>query len=249
MGLAAKFAEKPLEMICAAVMIVAGIAMAAVLSSWQAVGGALAAFGGALLSWSTASVNTPEQARQILKADLENLSRRLATAAGQISQAVQSVRSEQYDADVGFALISQATAVLYGLVNDIQVMAGSQFSAENLIITVDRCEEMADNLQERLSLLTPEIGNSNERAEGSLNEIRDELDSMRMQLQSARREIQNPKRQSVVENIECPDCGTLIPHKLGLVAGDSAAPHCFNCGARFHAHRRSDGTFFTKTMG
>ena len=240
--------EKPIEMISGIVMVLLGIGLAAAGGSgaWQVAGGALAAFGGALLSWSTASVKTLEQARKILRNDLESAGRHLGDAAGKISRAVQAVNTGALDPGTAIDRISQTTSTLYGLVNDVQMLAGSQFSSDHLLGTVNSCEEMARNLETKLSLLSTIPPKEDDASFGL---IRDEVESLRMQLESARREIENPERQVIAESVECPECGFTAKHPLGTLPGDSAAPHCSACGARFHAHRGPNGSVFTKKWG
>lgn len=172
-------------------MVVAGVVLAAtVAGGWQVVGGGLAAVGGALLSWSTATVRTTEQAQKVLKPNLETISRHLAAASGQISRAVQAVNLGNVEATMAIGLISQTTSLLYGLVNDIQVMAGSEFSSENLIATVDGCEELAVSLEKKLSMLSQPINPA--EGEESIRAMRGELETLRLQLQSAKRDIGPP---------------------------------------------------------
>jgi drug/metabolite transporter (DMT)-like permease len=87
-------------MISGIVMIGVGLALTVTgqAGTWQpAVGNLLSVVGGILLSWSTATVRTVQQAREILKPQLEAVNRHLGTVSSQIGSVVKEVLSGQQD--------------------------------------------------------------------------------------------------------------------------------------------------------
>lgn len=117
------------------------------------IGGVLVAIGGVALSWIASSILTERQtfearesARSEIDDKLDNLSRALGQAAGQISQAVEQADVGQIPSATGFALVSQATRTIYGQVNEIAVIRGQRFDAAQLLDTAARLDDLARQL-------------------------------------------------------------------------------------------------------
>jgi len=249
MTVAAKqFRQKPIEFVSALVMPGTGTAAAALLSgaAWQTAGAILAAFGGALMSWSAVSVDTPQKARKVLSAELHVIARHLADTVSRINRAVQAYESDEpIDAAVAIDRVSQFTSGLYGIVNDLRQASGAQVDFDDVIETVSACEEMAEKL-ETLSAL-PRAGTHVE--EDMLNEIREEISNLRLNLVTARRTLTSPESVKTVEEVRCPICSTKSRVEVGAYPGDSQIVNCNGCKTRYHVHRRSSGEVFTRPWG
>lgn len=50
-------------------------------------------------------------------------------------------------------------------------------------------------------------------------------------------------RELIVENVECPNCDTIVDVELAQAIGSSALPRCKTCSTRFHVHRGGEGVF------
>lgn len=50
-------------------------------------------------------------------------------------------------------------------------------------------------------------------------------------------------REIVVEQVECPNCDSIVDVKLAQSIGSSAMPRCRACGVSFHVHRGGEGVF------
>lgn len=152
------FLRRLVEAIVGTIALVAGV----VLQSYGAkddnplhtelliLGGVMVAVGGVALSWIASAIISERQAAdavQVARDDvdhkLDNLSRVLGQAAGQISQAVQQSESGQISPATGFALVSQSTRIIYGQVNEISVIRGAKFDSAQLLETAGALDELA----------------------------------------------------------------------------------------------------------
>lgn len=241
------FKQKPVEVFTSIFIILIGLLVVVVQGTqplWSTVGAILTTLGGVLLSWSTAAVSTAEQAREVLRPQLETVSRHLGTAAGSISRVVKQVQNGEGDAETGLALVANSTRTLYGLVNDLQLMVGAKFSSQDLIATVTSLEELAVNLSSKVSTLLPDDPESHpESREPSIADVQNGLETLRLQLQSTRQKLQEPEQKMAFETVTCPDCGVESRFALGETVGDSSMPTCSSCGNRFHLHRLPDSGF------
>lgn len=207
---------------------------------WLAgLGAALATIGSALLSWSTATAHTTEQATEVLRPQLEGLARRLGSAAGQIKRAVADCDAGLTEEDVSFALISQGAGSLYGIVADIQLLTQTNFNSETLVETTVRIDDLAS----RLLREGPSNASDEERAE-----MADELRTLIEQVRTTVRPS-SAHREKVEEKVACPYCDTMNRVSLGVAVGDSAGMLCERCGDQLHVHRRSDQTPFVRGEG
>lgn len=192
----------------------------------------LIALGGILASVAGTRALTREAARQELGAQLDTLSAHLGTVSSQINKTIAAVQQGAVDAETALALIAQSTRTLYTLVNDIQRMTGSPFESEDLIETAQALEDMAG----RFYALTSQ-GPAPEQ-EDRLAQLRDEIATLRSSLALKQQQAQPPK---VLATSMCPECGRETQFPLGTAIGETAAPICEHCGARFYAHRRAAG--------
>src|SRR4051812_24197671 len=133
-------ANNPVEIFCGLFLVAFGLALASA-DGWPRIAGNVAAaVGGVLLSWVTAVYLSHEQIAKIqadavqertqalndqeaqFTSQIAAVSRQLGTASAQIKEAVNLTLAGHWTAETCFALIQQATAGLYGLVNELQSM-------------------------------------------------------------------------------------------------------------------------------
>jgi len=196
----------------------------------------MVALGGVAVSWIASSIlaehqaaEAAAQAREEVDQKLDNLSRVFGQAAGQISQAVEQAELQQIPAATGFALVSQATRMIYGQVNEIGVIRGVKFDAARLLETAS----MLDDLARQLS------GSSNKTDD--VNEVRRKIQVVQETLSTV-----TPQRQMSEVVIDCPYCNRANHVRLGNLPGDSATATCTNCSDVFNVHRTGTGTAFTR---
>jgi transcription elongation factor Elf1 len=233
--------------IIAALVLLSGGAVLQVIGSRQVadpttlliIGGILVAAGGVAISWVASSILAERQtneAREGARAEvdekLDNLSRALGQAAGQISQTVEQVELGQLQALTGFALVSQATRTIYGQVNEIAVIRGQKFDAAQLLDTAARLDDLARQLA------VPTVKD-------------DELQKTRKELQDIQESLSNvtPQRQYSEVRVACPYCGFANEVKLGSLPGDTAARPCASCELSFNVHRAADGGTIVRRHG
>lgn len=240
------FHAKPVEMLAAFGMLIAGVAVSLAGTGpwWSAGGAALTALAGVLFSWSMASLNTNEQAAAILRPQLETTSKHLGTVSGQIARAIQAVHNGYLDSDTGFALMLQANGTLYNLVSDLQRLTGTQFDSTDLVDTIERLDELAGKIS-RL----PERAREEDWQEEESSELREEIEGLKQQLQSQLALMGRPAQARHPVRVTCPSCAGVFNAPLGANQGDSAMPTCPICASRFHVHRGSDGSFFVRQPG
>lgn len=243
--------KKPLESLAAGVLLICGIVLACFTPmSWApALGTAMAAIGGALLSYTSSDVNARKKAVEQLNPELQSTSRHLADTVTRISRNIQLYRNGEVDPDLALDRVAQLASGLYGAVNDLHVIVGSPPDFEQLVETVTTCEEVAELLEQRQS-----VGGEGEAMDaGELQRLRGQLESARMQFASVGRELGAVVGAKAVEKteerVECPHCGAVGIVQLGRSAGDSAMRECSECGQRFHIHRDIRGKAFTRPSG
>jgi len=200
------------------------------------IGSFLTTVGGVLISWSFSIVYTRDQAREDLRARLEALRRQLGTVCGQISQALAGAQDGSLDANSSLALVSQSVQSLYGVVNEIQVMTGGRFEASDVLATVTNLEEFAQQL-------------ASLAGRPAVQDAEAELEQLSQQFSSYVQSLKQTDRPTTTVTLNCPECGGSVSCTIGVTSGDSAMPICPACGARFHAHRRADGSVFTRKWG
>lgn len=243
MKLLSQLKHNPIETASAVAMIVLGIVLGAFLDgrAWPAVGGAIAALGGALLSYSSSNVDSHSKAQDVLRPQLQVASRHLADIAGKISRAVQAALTQAITPEMAIDRISQLTSTLYGTVNDLNLIGGENASFENVVETVTVCEQMAADL-ERLTAVSAS-------GEATPADFHQQLESLRLQLGTAVRSIANPTETRRQVTVDCPKCTHQVETRLGTSNGDSSFGDCTECGERFHVHRAADGHVFTRPWG
>lgn len=241
--------KKPVEIVSAAILIIVGLGIALLIDSpaVAAAGGAVSTIGGFLLSWSAATLDTEKAAAEKLKPHLETTSRRLGTVSSQLSQIVEQVATGEIDSSTGYHLVNASNATLYGLVNDIQRLAGSQFDTADLFHTIDRIEELTNRFSGKAKnseLVDQEVSSD------LVESLKHEVESLRSQFFAAGRVFspaQAPRKRVLVD---CPnsDCGARSIVAIGDYQGASAFAVCQSCGERFHAHY-SNGRVFSSPEG
>jgi len=220
-------------------------------------GGILVAVGGVLLSWMASrilaerqAVEASEDSRVAAQSALEaaqaevdeklnNLSRVLGQAAGQIAQAVEKVDAGLVSEVTGFELISQANRMIYGQVSEIAVIRKSSFDPAYLLDTAATLDELARELTSR----THSDDASAERE--SLVSVRERIETVRVGLKTAGGSLR------VVSDVDttCPYCDRSNRVSLGTTPGDTASATCKHCGEIFNAHRNAAGDAFTRRRG
>ena len=239
--------NRPMFLIAAAILVLFGIAFAAWMTQgWcQALGGALAALGGALLSTTASDINVREKAVAHLKPELQSISRHLADTVTKISRNIQATESGTLDSDLAIDRVAQLKGSLYGAVNDLQLLVGVPPDFQGLIETVEKCENMAARLEQ---LTAVDQGDAPGKQQ-ELDQLRGQLESARMQLVSAQREFGGVAVPKVDERVKCPSCGSNAEVKLGRKKGDSAFHWCSACGEGYHIHRDGQGGVFARPWG
>ncbi len=249
MKLIRKIVANTVELVCGLAMIVIGVIQqvhgtAAKPSDATSVvlGGILIAFGGVLLSWIASRAFAKQQAeesaseaRGAIDDKLDNLSRVLGQAAGQISQAVEQYELSQLSPTTGFALISQANRMIYGQVNEIAVIRGTSFDSAYLIETASKLDGLARELS---ASGTPETS--------SIDSVRQRIEDVRADLATANA---SAGRSYQGEDVACPYCRVKTTVTLGSVPGDTAGAVCPVCHEPFNTHRASTGSAFTRKRG
>lgn len=200
-------------------------------------GGTVAvALGGVLISWEASRILAARDSESAIKAArteiddrLDNLSRVLGQAAGQISQAVEQVETEQISETTAFALVSQANRMIYGQVNEIAVIRRTQFDSAYLLQTASTLDDLARQLSQPGSIADTKA-------------VQEKIAAVRATLSTTSGE----GRSFPSELIDCPACGTENHVRLGSLPGDTAAAVCESCRIQFNAHRAANGSPFAR---
>lgn len=246
--------EKPIELLSALVMILAGVYLSGTSPTGSLaiiLGNTLSAFGGALLSWSTVSLHSKEAAAEILSPQLSAIARQLVTVSGQISKAVHDARSGEINESVALEMISQASRIMYTSVNEIHVVLNQRVDAQELLDTAQRVEELATQLAG-----TPAAGKNEVESEliYAVAELRNQVQAMApsssVSHPAPKKNIPKAAPHEVeLVNSECPSCKSKTSVEIGMPFGSSAMPTCSTCGVKFHAHRAQGGAVITKLPG
>lgn len=217
-------------------------------------GGILVALGGVLLSWMASRVlserqrdesqtkakNEAEDAVIAVRAEIDeklnNLSRVLGQAAGQITQSVEKFEVGEISKKTGFELILQANRMIYGQVNEIAVIRKSQFDPAYLLETANSLDKLGRELASRSDTGQPDP---------------DELQNFRNQVEAVIKGLSasNEHRTSGKVQVICPHCDTLVYSAVGAMPGDTAVQTCPSCGEIFNVHRNSTGAGFARKLG
>lgn len=255
------FKSSLVELFAGAVMVIVGVILQVQGSSSEkpsptltVTGGVLTALGGVLLSWMASRVLAEKQAQDAAEAaaatavdaaraaeaevdeKLNNLSRVLGQAAGQISQAVEKVDSGLVSEATGFELISQANRMIYGQVNEIAVIRNSKFDPGFLSEIVSSIGEVTRELSSSAATQassSPAIASALRRLESLSQDI----------TQSS------TTRSSTPVAVTCPYCDRETQVVLGSTPGDTATNTCPHCAEVFNAHRNAAGAAFTRRRG
>lgn len=246
--------EKPIELLSSLVMIAAGVYLSGTGltgSLTVVLGSTLSVFGGALLSWSTVSLNSKEAAAEILSPQLSAIARQLVTVSGQISKAVHDARLGETDESVALEMISQASRIMYTSVNEIHVVLNQRVNAQELLDTAQRVEELATRLAG-----TPAAGQDEVESEliSAVAELRSQVQAIApgstATSTASKKNIPKAAPHEVEStNTECPSCKAKTPVEIGMPFGSSAMPICSSCGTKFHAHRAQGGAVIAKLPG
>jgi hypothetical protein len=233
------FRANPLEIPVALILLGLGFALSQS-SGWSNVAGnVLVALGGILLSWTAATTFAGEQAVGELRARLDGVTRQLGTVSGQIGRAAAQADSGSADAHTSFAVISQSTGNLYGLVNEMQLILGEPFRTGELIDTAETLEGLARRL-----------GDLTTRVSGETTVEAEELENLQLQLEAVQKELSQASSGATrIESANCPSCGQPATVNIRDFPGSSALSTCERCGTRFHTHRAGDGSLFTRAWG
>ena len=249
MNVMRRMLSSAVELICGVAMVAVGVVLQVHATSkphedatTTIVGGLLIAFGGILLAWIASRALAEQQAakatheaRGEIDQKLDNLSRVLGQAAGQISQSVEQYELHQISPVTGFALISQANRMIYGQVNEIAVIRGSSFDSAYLLETAAKLDDLARELSTPGTAETPKIA-----------EVRQRIEDVRANLAVSATAVSRSYR---VESVDCPYCNNPSDVNLGSIPGDTASAVCPTCRETFNAHRAPSGHAFTRKRG
>ena len=236
MRLLRALASHPVEVIAGIILVVVGVMLTATSTGHShstkniVIGAVATAFGGVILSWTTGKSLSRTEALEDIRSQLDLVSRNLGQASGQISRAVEQAQIHELQPATGFALVAQAATMIYGQVSAIQTILGDRFDAEDLLFTVKELESLAVRLERRGT-----------GADLEVDAVRNRLQEMRTQL--ARSTVTQAKAS---ESVSCPHCNRMTVVAIGLNGGDTSSARCSNCGGRFNAHRRADGSLIER---
>lgn len=167
--------------------------------------------------------------REQLDDKLDNLSRAIGQSASQLSLTVARVREGDLPAASGLELINQTTLTLFGQANEIAVIRGAAFDADELLSTARRLTSLAREL-----------------SDDSLNDSRDDAQA---ELRTIQESLERATRERASVAVTCPYCGTPDQVSLGVSKGDTASPTCSVCGRQFYVHRGESGTWRVNIQG
>lgn len=233
------FKRDPFGMVFSIIVTITalGLAVFGPVGLCQSLGTFVAALAGAHISWIISHVGTIDRAREILRGELVTASRHLAEITGRISLTTRQFSAGSIDAEIAVDRIAQHIGGLYGLVNDLQITSGVDFSSEALVSTVTACENMISSLEGRLGTLA-----TSTNAPKQIEEMKADFESMRLQLASTK-DLVVPRRDQVHEFIGCPNCDSRVSVRIGTAKGDSSTGWCQSCEQTFHVHRGNEGLF------
>lgn len=206
---------------------------------------ALLATGTLLASWTGARLYGQEQARQELRGQLDTLNQDLATVCSQIRDAVDAAADEAVEPSTAFALVSQSTGMLFGIMNRIQAISGNPLNPSQQLAIVEGVRKFSVRLKE-LSSRAVALATVTDEAE-KLQPLVTQLDSQIEAFQKSLTQGQ-PRLPKPLVTARCPECSTETQFSLGTSAGDSASPTCPN-GHRFNAHRSTAGLVLLRGTG
>lgn len=205
------------------------------------VGGLATTFGGVVLSWTVSKAISRSEALQEISSQLDLVSKTLGQAAGQISRVVDQCNDHSLSPDIGFAMVGQQAQLVGAQVSALQGILGNPFETKELLQTITEVEKLAEQL-DRKERGVPTV-TTEATVDSTVAEVKSRLHEMREQLTGPRGSLR------VVESAGCPNCGRVQSVSIGAYSGDTAANVCHSCGASFNAHRRSDGSIFTRMRG
>jgi transcription elongation factor Elf1 len=245
--------SRPLESLVGLALLViggyaAGASKDATVRTWGAI---LAGLGGVLLSWTTGTAYSREQALEEIDNRLLSLSRQLGTETSNISLSVEQAQRGSISPETCFSLLSQSLNSLTNIVAEIQTQLGDEFNPQGLIAT-----------REKIAELTSTISSHEVPTKAELELIREQLTDISADLRRASRASPSVTRhaprvpspqlvtapQLVTESVTCPVCSTPQRVDLGNQSGATASIKCDNCRSSFNAHRASDGAVFTRLI-
>lgn len=227
---------RAVEIVCGLVMILVGVWLTAASSTSVppnqlgiGAGGLLTALGGVLMSWVVAFAVSKREAVKQLNEQFDAVSRNLGQAATRVSRAVEQCQAQELDSTTTLALISQATTLIYGQIDQIQRLIGARFDSEAIMQTFKELDQLATKLDRE--------------PRAASEEVRGEVARI---LQRVRRGTQ-PVAKKV--EVECPYCEVSYPVSLGTDSGATSTVTCLSCTGRFNVHRSSGGEAFTRPIG
>ncbi len=161
--------NRAVEIVCGLVMVVVGVWITATSSAakppeatspgWVAAGGLLTALGGVLLSWVAAVAFSRREAVMQLNEEFHAVSRNLGQAATRVTRAVEQCQAQEIDSTTSLALISQATTMIYGQIDQIQRLIGARFDSDDLMLTLTELDKLAAKLDRQPSESSADVRN------------------------------------------------------------------------------------------
>jgi hypothetical protein len=235
------FLEKPVEIVVGLLMLCIGIGLPIVFQEQILgfVGSALSGAAGILLSWSASAIHNTKKAAELLRPQLEAISRHLGTISSNIAKVGIDAENDIISPETAFALTRQCSATLYGLVNDLQVLSGTKFDSATIMDTVQRIDEMAHKVSQSAS----ESKRKNESADFSIDveKLQTEIHNLRTQITGSF--IGETSNKLVTEKVQCPYCQQLTKVVIGRHVGSTARNTCQQCSESFNTHRSGEDVF------
>lgn len=227
------FKDSPIEYIASGAMIIGGIIITTYISdNWASpVGGALTTIGGALFSYTASAVKRRKEALEILKPQLQSISRHLADAIAKLSKLSQ-VREDELPTYIAIDRVSQLVSSFYASLHELHLLSGSTTNFESLVETVEVCESTAEKLADITS-------NNSEIDKAEIRKLKDKLTIAKEQL----RKIANIHRDTPTkrEIVSCPYCENDNEANISIKKGPGVTLRCRHCLNTFHAHRLENG--------
>jgi len=208
-------------------------------------GYAVSSIGTLLTSWALTKSWIAREHRRELTATLQTIMRPLSTVVSQLTHAVGRAGSDP-EGGVDIEVVQLSIQHLFGVLSDLQAVAGSPLSMDDVLAVKARLDILARELaaEGEEEVESPVLESSDARLR--LQRVAEEVNSLKSQLDAA---LTKKDREQWQETLACPGCKAANRVALGSSTGDSALPTCSSCGTRFHAHRAADGSAFTKPWG
>lgn len=231
------FGSHPVESLSGLALAIVGVMLTAAGTDgpalWLYAGGTATTLGGALLSWTAGKAVSRSEALDEVRSQLGLVSKTLGQSAGQINRVVDQCIEKSLAAETGFMMVGQQAMLVGAQVSAIQEILGESFDSNSLLSTLTEVENLAERLDRK----------DRRGSEAEVAKVRDRLQEMRAEITGSGTRVNR-----TIEVLDCPYCASQTQGLVGVYPGDTAAIDCHKCASRFNAHRRSDGSVFSRMV-